>query len=732
MKKLLVLPGDGIGPEICEAVLPVFKQLALPIELTVGEIGQVCWHQAGNTVPEKTWQQIAQSDAVLLGTLTSPGKQQAEATLPTELQGQGIKYVSPLTQLQQRLDLFANVRPAQHWVGKHRPFRCCVIYGNTEGRYAGRGQRDLPEVMQGILQRPGLACHGVEEGSLNIRHGLARLFQYAFEHANAQGYSRVTFADKPNALHKDELLAADIFYSIAAHHPTIRADIQYVNDLTLSLVRKPEEFGVIVTDNMFGDLLSDLVAGMMGGLGVAPSINVSQKICCFAPAHGEALEMVGKDRANPTAMFLSVALALRHLGFASQASSLEQAVRSVMMKERHVTYDLGGQAGTRSMAQAILDEVAHPQPSRQASILCIGDELLRGQNSNTNAQEFAQRLSQAQYGVSLQMVCGDQPSSICHALETCLGHADLIIVSGGLGPTSDDVTREAIASTAGVQLQLDEPSWIAIQARLQGFGLEVAPSNRRQAFFPQGARIVPNKNGTAPGFTMTIDGRTLHVLPGPPKECLPMLETLLAQEEKETPTPSQEIYHLRLLGVIESDIAQIVDAQLTEIREHAEVSYLCHYPYMNIRVAIAARKQKELAEKMTELEILFKDNLVSKEERTALEQLETYLTQYPLMIEDTLTQGVFAARIASQFKAKCLAPSVPTLPITVKASTADSLGPPFHGSTLFQCSIELGTEHHDYAMRTPKRGPEIVDSACEFIAWSILRSCQQLEVRGLK
>ncbi len=698
MKKLLVLPGNGIGPAICDAVLPVFKQLALPIELEMGEIGRANWQRTGDAVSEKTWQQIAQSDAILLGALNSPSKNQAEAGFPVELQGQGIEYIAPFVQLQKRLRIFAKVQPVQHLIGKHRPFRCCVISG-TGSHF--------------------------EETGLDIRHRLTQLFQYAFDYADKQGYRCLTFADSSTLLPSNKHAVLDIFYSIAAHYPAIHVDIQNANDLTLALMKGPEKFGVIVAENMLGDMLSTLSTGMAGGPGVVPSANIGEQVCYFTPAHGNELEVTEQGQANPSAMFLSIALALRHLGFMSEASRIEQAVRSVIIKGRHVSYDLGGLTGTRSMARAILDEIAHSQASRQASILCIGDELLRGQTCNTNAQEFAQQLTQAQYSVNLQMVCGDQTAPIRQALETCLSHADLVIVSGGLGPTSDDVTREAIAATAGVPLALDEPSWQAIQARLHSFGLKVDPSNRRQALFPQGARIVPNANGTAPGFTMTIDGRTVYVLPGPPKECLPMLESLLTQEEQESASVPQAIYHMRLLGVIESDVAQIVDAQLAELREHADVGYLCHYPHMNIRIAIAARRQEELATKMAELEILFKDHLVSKEEKTALEQLQPYLVQYSLVLDDTLTQGTFATRVATQFTAQPSSANTSNLPIAVKASTLDSLGPPFQGSTVFQCSIELGEQRTDYTMRTPKRGPEIVESACEFIAWSILRSCQQ-------
>ncbi len=155
----------------------MFKQLALPIELEMGGIGWANWQRTGDAVSEKTWQQIAQIDAILLGWLNSLNKNQTEIGLPIEMQGQGIQYRSPIIQLQQRLGIFAKVQPVQHLLGKHTPFRCCVISGT---------------------------CNNLEEASFNTRHHLTQLFQYAFDYADKEGYSRLTFADNPALLHAGE------------------------------------------------------------------------------------------------------------------------------------------------------------------------------------------------------------------------------------------------------------------------------------------------------------------------------------------------------------------------------------------------------------------------------------------------------------------------------------------------------------------------------------------------
>lgn len=153
-KNVLVLPGDGIGQEVCEAALPVISAMGLPITLTFGEIGWTCWEREGNPVPARTWEQIAHADAVLLGAITSKGKVQAQQALPLSLQQQAIEYVSPVIQLRQKLGLYANIRPVKYVSGDRRPFRCCVIRENTEGLYAGMDFKGVgPGLLAGLNTR---------------------------------------------------------------------------------------------------------------------------------------------------------------------------------------------------------------------------------------------------------------------------------------------------------------------------------------------------------------------------------------------------------------------------------------------------------------------------------------------------------------------------------------------------------------------------------------------------
>ncbi|MEQ1977379.1 isocitrate/isopropylmalate family dehydrogenase, partial [Xenorhabdus sp. SGI240] len=388
-KKILVLPGDGIGQEVCDAALPVFKALDLPVTLTIGDIGWTCWEREGNPVPESTWEQIDSVDAVLLGAITSKGKEEAQQALPSYLRGKVENYVSPVIQLRQRLGLYANIRPIRYIEGERKPFRCCVIRENTEGLYAGFDFKGIPAIAATWLTHPNIDKYGPEEAAwsvrLQTRFGLEHLFTTAFEYAQENNYTRVTFADKPNVMRESGHFAKVIFDTVTARYPEIQADIHNVDAVALWLVKKPHEFGVIVAENMFGDILSDLAAGVMGGLGLAPSANIGSDIAYFEPVHGSAPSMAGKNKANPAAMFYTIALLLEHLGFINAAMKINRAVDNVIRVGKTVTYDLGGSATTQQMAQAIINTLDEKCTNKSASIISVGDELLSGQHTNTNA-----------------------------------------------------------------------------------------------------------------------------------------------------------------------------------------------------------------------------------------------------------------------------------------------------------------------------------------------------------
>jgi len=359
--KVCVLPGDGIGSEVTDAVLPLFEALDLPIDLVFGDIGWSCWQNEGNCIPDATWSLIKSSDATLLGAITSKPLREAEAELPAALRGSGRVYVSPVIQLRQKLELYANVRPVTDVLGDNR-YRFSVIRENTEGLYAGLDFASIPPAFEAILaerERNGAPWtrQGPDDATISVRlqtrAGLTRLFRFAFEHARQQGHERVTLADKPNVLRYSGAFAREILETVAADYPDIQFNIDNVDAVALWMVRRPERFGVIVAENMFGDILSDLGAGVMGGLGLAPSANIGARGAYFEPVHGSFPAYAGQQRANPSAMFLSVALLLDHLGHVQAAEATRHAVAQVARSEIR-TYDLGGSASTFEVAAAIV------------------------------------------------------------------------------------------------------------------------------------------------------------------------------------------------------------------------------------------------------------------------------------------------------------------------------------------------------------------------------------------
>ncbi|MBI6782684.1 isocitrate/isopropylmalate dehydrogenase family protein [Pseudomonas syringae] len=362
-KRICVLPGDGIGIEVMEAALPVIAALNLPFDLIAADIGWECWRAEGETVPARTWEIMASCDATLLGAITSKPLAEAEAELPLALQGQNRRYVSPVIQLRQNLDLYANVRPVTDMTGENR-FRFVVIRENTEGLYAGLDFGCIPDALVPLLEeREALGAAWQREGQddatvtlrLQTRSGLTRIFEYAFEYARKNHFTRVTFVDKPMVLRHSSAFARGIFEATALRYPDVTGVIENVDAVALWMVQRPERFGVIVAENMFGDILSDLGAGVMGGLGFAPSGNFGNSGAYFEPVHGSAPAHAGLNKANPGAMFMAIALMLEHLGFPAESACISQAV-SLVSRTSTRTYDLGGSHTTAQVGEAIVQQ----------------------------------------------------------------------------------------------------------------------------------------------------------------------------------------------------------------------------------------------------------------------------------------------------------------------------------------------------------------------------------------
>lgn len=711
--KILVLPGDGIGVDVCNAALPVFDALKLDAQLEHGDIGWKFWQEEGTSVPERTWKKIEESDAVLLGATTSKGKKQALEELSPSLRDKNPDDVSPIIQLRKRLDLFANIRPCELFHGNSKPFRLCIIRENTEGLYAGIDRKGIPSALSSLIEHENLRKNGSEEATFSIRlqtrFGLERIFRSAFSYAREHYYKRVTLADKPNVLRESGQFAADIFHAIAQEYPEIKADVQNVDAVALWLVQRPEEFGVIVAENMFGDILSDLAAGMMGGLGFAPSANLGTKIPYFEPVHGSASRHAGQNKVNPSAMFLTIALLLKHFDLNDAAARITSAVKNVVRQGKFVTYDVGGKASTSDMAKAILEEIVAPQSTAHAQIICIGNELLSGRVVNTNASKFSKILTNSGFKTCFHHVCSDQPNDITHLVAQGL-QSDVLIVSGGLGPTSNDMTRQSIAQALDLPLEYREEAARAVQQRLEKIGLKIDEISKKQAYFPVGSETIPNPNGTAQGFIVAHGDCKVYVVPGPPRESVPMLKEIF----KEVIIPLKKTILWRLLGIVESDLSLFVEEFFSKRNMEVDVETYWSYPYVDLMLRFKGDPLEGLLEELHSKLSLF---LVDLSGRSASELLEPYLRTHNFRLEDSLTNG---------FLEKCfLERGVPSnlysgKEIFVKVTADQSIDPPFQGTIHLTCFVE----DKKFDIKFPKARPEIVDYIFEFVSWSLLRKIQ--------
>ncbi|GAA0606789.1 hypothetical protein GCM10010174_24880 [Kutzneria viridogrisea] len=715
MKSVAVLPGDGIGPEVVSAVLPVLDRMGLPLEFRFGEVGWTSWCETGNAVPQSTWDLLAETDTCLLGAITSKPLREAEAELAEHLRGTGLRYVSPVVQLRQKLSLYANVRPVAD-VHADR-FAFSVIRENTEGLYAGLDFHGLgPALWDVVKDHPNAAATGPELTSATLRlqtqFGIDRLLRFGFEHARQNGYRLLSLADKPNVLRESSNHLRGRLELISQEYPEIETEILNVDALALWMVRRPERFGVIVAENMFGDILSDLGAGVMGGLGLAPSGNIGEHGSYFEPVHGSAPSMAGRQKANPMALFLTASQLLRHLDLPAPAEQIRSAVRAVARARRAVTYDLGGTATTPVAAAAVEKALSGTVEVRQASVIAVGDELLSGAIADTNSTAVSKLLDQAGYQVRSRATVGDTLADIQDAVRARIGVDEVVAVLGGLGPTSDDVTRDGVAAACGLPLEFSEQAWQAVCARLESFNLPVHEDNRRQAQFPVGAELLPNANGTAWGARVEVSGTTVLMLPGPPKECLPMAENAVAALPGATRSESSR---WRLLGVIEGDIAADVDAVLAPIGDQARVSYLWSYPYVDVTVSRPAGS----APLPEGLERVLGPHTVSRDGRDAFAELAAGGPFTLSTVDLDFAEKEFLSGVGDTGTG-------PELSITGGAEWSG--GPTeFSGTLALTAEVTSGGRTSTYQLSVPKRGPEVADNAAAFFAWSAARALNEGE-----
>ncbi|GAB4258218.1 MAG: isocitrate/isopropylmalate dehydrogenase family protein [Thermoleophilia bacterium] len=325
------IPGDGIGPEIMAAARVAVEATGVAIEWRDMEAGTDVVERYGTPLPDAVLASLRETKIGLKGPITTPV-------------GSGFRSVN--VALRKALDLYANLRPAVSIPGvrsRYEDIDLVVVRENTEDLYAGIEHMVGKDAAESI--------------KIITRAGSERICRFAFEYARREGRRKVTAVHKANIMKLTDGLFLETARDVAAGYPDIEFEDRIVDNMCMQLVQKPELYDVLVCPNLYGDIVSDLCAGLVGGLGVAPGANIGVEVALFEPVHGSAPKYAGQDKVNPTALILSAVLMLRHLGEREAADRLFQATKDVIGAGKTVTYDLGGSAGTMAMGRAIAARV---------------------------------------------------------------------------------------------------------------------------------------------------------------------------------------------------------------------------------------------------------------------------------------------------------------------------------------------------------------------------------------
>jgi len=364
------LPGDGVGNDVMEAAKIILDTLELDAEYIHGEIGWEFWKTEGNPLPDRTIDLLNNVDCALFGAITSKPKQEAEAELIPELQGKGLVYSSPIVGLRQKFNLHTNLRPCKAFKGNPLNYRddidIVVFRENTEGLYSGVEFHPIPEEVFDALSKnhkkmAKFADTPLDDLALSCRiftrKACSRIVRNAFEYAKKHGYSSVTVVEKPNVIRETSGLMVREARKVAQDYPEIELWETNVDAMAMWLVKNPQNYGVLVSSNMFGDIISDLCAQLVGGLGFAASGNIGDKLAVFEPTHGSAPKYAGQYKVNPIAMLITTKLMLDYLGENEKADRLMSAIAKVIEEGKVRTYDMDGTSTTLDMAHAVAENL---------------------------------------------------------------------------------------------------------------------------------------------------------------------------------------------------------------------------------------------------------------------------------------------------------------------------------------------------------------------------------------
>ncbi len=364
--KIAWLPGDGIGIEVLQAAKIVLDKLNLDAEYIHGDIGWDFWCNEGDAFPKRTIDLLNSVDAAMFGAITSKPVKAAEAELVPALKGKGLIYRSPIVRMRQLFDLYICLRPIKAYPGNPLNFKenidIVVFRENTEDLYSGVEFNPVPQELADVLtklSKPFSAFSNLPldqyaiSTKINTKKGSERIIRAAFEFAKKFNRKKVTIVHKANVVRATDGLFLEIAKDVAKEFPGIQMDDANIDAMTMWLLKNPFNYDVLVAPNLYGDIISDLCAQMVGGLGFGCSGNIGEKLAVFEPTHGSAPKYFGQYKVNPIATILAVKMMLDWLGEKKFAERLEKATAEVIAEGKVRTYDMGGSSKTLEMAEAI-------------------------------------------------------------------------------------------------------------------------------------------------------------------------------------------------------------------------------------------------------------------------------------------------------------------------------------------------------------------------------------------
>jgi len=365
--KIAWLPGDGVGKEVMEAARIVLDAVGFSAEYIHGDIGWEFWKKEGNPLPDRTIEILKNTDCCLFGAITSKPKDEAAKELDPSLQGKGYVYSSPIVGMRQMFDLHTNMRPCKAFSGNPLNYRddidIVVFRENTEGLYSGVEWHPVPEEVFNVMLKHHKKMERFKDTALSdmaistrifTRKGCERILRSAFEYAKKTGRKSVTVVEKPNVIRETSGLMVRIARKL---HEEEYKDIELwetnIDAQCMWLVKNPQDYSVLVSSNMFGDIISDLAAQLTGGLGFASAANIGDNYAVFEPTHGSAPKYAGQYKVNPVAMILASRLMLEWLSETEKAERILKAVEKVIKEGKVKTYDMGGTNTTLEVAEEI-------------------------------------------------------------------------------------------------------------------------------------------------------------------------------------------------------------------------------------------------------------------------------------------------------------------------------------------------------------------------------------------